>query len=162
MQRWLLLGAAAALATAMLATVACGGDDDDAVAPGHSGGHMMAAAEPPAGAIRVGLRNWAVEPAVSTVKAGRVTFWAVHEMEHGHAHDEGGDVHDLQVLRRAADGSLELVGEVRNLGMGEAAALELELAPGEYELACTVVEEVGGAVVSHYEKGMHTPFTVTA
>jgi uncharacterized cupredoxin-like copper-binding protein len=151
--------AAGVLLAGGLILAGCAGGDD----PGHGpadGGHMAAMQEPPEGSIRVGLRNWAVEPSVASVRAGKVTFWAVHEME-PHPHDGGGEIHDLQVLRKAADGSFELVGEVRDLAMGEAAALALELAPGEYELACTVVEEVNGEAVSHYEKGMRTPFVVT-
>ncbi len=149
-----VLGAAAA---------ACGGSSTPAATGGHApgDGHMGAMAAPPEGAIRVGLRNWSVVPAVTSARAGRVAFWAVHEMEHAHGHEEGGLVHDLQVLRKAGDGSWELVGEVRNLAMGEAALLELNLEPGEYELACTVVEETRGGVVSHYERGMRTRFTVT-
>lgn len=164
MNRWLVMAALAAAALGLLA--ACGGDDEAAtgMTGGHMAGdgHMSAMDTPPAGSIRVGLRNWAVEPAVNSVPAGKVTFWAVHEMEHAHGMNEGGNVHDLQVLRKSGDGTWDLVGQVRNLGMGEAAALELELEPGEYELACTVVEEIGGQAISHYEKGMHTPFVVTA
>lgn len=70
-------------------------------------------------------------------------------------------MHDLQVRRKAADGSFELVGEVKGLRMGDSRALTLTLTPGEYELACTVVEVVDGQAIGHYAKGMHTPFTVT-
>ncbi len=168
MRRYFVIGATVVLAAWVVG--ACGGDDSSTMGHGAMGsathmagdGHMSAMDTPPEGAIRVGLRNWAVEPAVSSVKAGKVTFWAVHEMEHAHGMGEGGNVHDLQVLRKAPDGTWDLVGQVRNLAMGEAAALEVELVPGEYELACTVVEEVGKQVISHYEKGMRTSFTVTA
>jgi hypothetical protein len=34
------------------------------------------------------------------------------------------------------------------------------LAPGVYELACLLVEDVGGERVNHYERGMHTTITV--
>lgn len=163
MKRIILLATVLAAGSVLLA--ACGGGDavPSTSGPGHmaSDGHAAGMTTPPPGAIRVGLRNWAVAPAVASVAAGSVTFWAVHEMEHAHGANEGGNVHDLQVLKKASDGTWDLVGEVRNLGMGEAALLTLELTPGEYELACTVVEEVGGTVVSHYEKGMHAPFTVT-
>jgi hypothetical protein len=40
-------------------------------------------------------------------------------------------------------------------------ALTLTLTPGEYELACTVVEVVDGQAIGQYTKGMHKPFTVT-
>lgn len=168
MPRFLVIGATVVLAAWVVG--ACGGDDSSTMGPGAMGGathmagdgHLSAMDTPPEGAIRVGLRNWEVVPAVSSVKAGKVTFWAVHEMEHAHGMGEGGDMHDLQVLRKAPDGTWDLVGQVRILAMGEAAALEVELGPGEYELACTVVEGVGKQVISHYEMRMRTSFTVTA
>ncbi len=116
--------------------------------------------ERPAGSIRVGLVNWAVEPEKTSAPAGEVTFWAVHDMKHAHG-DAGGNIHDLQVMRKTAEGSFELVGEVKDLRMGDAKALTLDLMPGEYELACTVVEVVGEQAIGHYTKGMRTPFTVT-
>lgn len=149
------------LAGVLAITAACGGDDDD---DGHGmGGAMsdMMSGQAPEGAIRVGLVNWAVEPAQTSAKAGEVTFWAVHDMAHMHDGDAGGDIHDLQVMRKTADGSFELVGEVKDLKMGDAKALTLDLTPGEYELACTVVEVVGDQAIGHYAKGMRTPFTVT-
>ncbi|MCL4243398.1 MAG: hypothetical protein KJ048_18765 [Dehalococcoidia bacterium] len=148
------------LSLAVLVAAGCGGDDDDDHGMDGGMGGMMTG-EAPAGSIRVGLVNWAVEPERSSAPAGKVTFWAVHDMAHAHGGDAGGNVHDLQVMRKTADGSFELVGEVKDLKMGEAKALTLDLAPGEYELACTVVEVVGDEAVGHYAKGMRAPFTVT-
>ena len=76
-------------------------------------------------------------------------------------HDEGGEIHDLQVMRKPPSGDMELIGQVQGLRMGEAKALTLELQPGEYELSCNVVEEVGGRTISHYKEGMVASFTVT-
>ncbi|MBA4181747.1 MAG: hypothetical protein C0506_14250 [Anaerolinea sp.] len=122
----------------------------------------MMGGDQPAGSIRVGLVNWAVEPAETSAKAGEVTFYAVHEMGHGHMADEGGVTHDLQVMRKTADGSFEMAGQVTGLKMGEAKALTLTMAAGDYELSCNVVEELKGKVIPHYAKGMRTPFKVTA
>lgn len=139
---------------------------------GHNGGDMMGTggmgsgslmgSEAPAGSITVDLLNWAVVPAQSSVKAGSVTFWAVHDMGHQHMSNEGGATHDLQVMRKKGDGSFEMVGQVQGMTMGEAKALTLNLPPGDYELSCNVVEEVGAKTISHYNEGMHAPFTVTA
>ncbi|MCO5200226.1 MAG: hypothetical protein M9925_00765 [Chloroflexi bacterium] len=153
------IAVAGILAGVFAVSAACGGDDD-----GHGmGGAMsdMMSGRAPEGAIRVGLVNWAVEPERTSAPAGEVTFWAVHDMQHAHMSAEGGDIHDLQVMRKTADGSFELAGEVKGLRMGEAKALTLTLEPGEYELACTVVEVVGDEAIGHYAKGMRTPFTVT-
>jgi hypothetical protein len=46
--------------------------------------------------------------------------------------------------------------------MGQAKELAVTLTPGEYELQCSVVEEIGNKVISHYKEGMYTSFTVTS
>lgn len=151
------------LTATVLASASCGGEDggEDHGAGAHDSAGMNGSA-PPEGAIRVSLLNWAVEPEQTSARAGEVTFWAVHDMQHSHGANEGGDVHDLQVLKKTAAGGTELVGQVQGLRMGEAKALTLTLEPGEYELACTVVEVVNDEAVGHYSKGMRTAFTVTA
>lgn len=149
--------AAISFAALLALTAACGGGDDDE----HMDGGMMSTGTAPEGSIRVGLVNWAVEPAATSAKAGEVTFWAVHDMAHGHSNDEGGVTHDLQVMRKKADGSMEMAGQVTGLKMGDAKALTLNLAAGDYELSCNVVEELKGKVIPHYAKGMKTPFKVT-
>lgn len=144
----------------LLAAAACGGGGDDGHADEamHMDGMMQ---DQPAGSIRVDLVNWAVNPAQASAKAGEITFWAVHDAGHSHGANEGGQLHDLQVMRKTADGGLELVGQVQGLKMGEAKALTLTLPAGDYVLACNYVEDVGGTVIGHYPKGMHAPFTVT-
>lgn len=145
--------AATAAAVALLAA-ACGGDDHNT-----SMSSLMSSA--PRGAIVVQLVNWGVETSAKSAPAGSITFHAVHDMGHMHGTNEGGNVHDLQVARKNADGSYELVGQVQGLRMGDAKDLTLDLTPGDYELQCNVVEEIGGKMVGHYAKGMHTPFKVT-
>lgn len=153
-----LIAAIAMFALAAL-TAACG--DDDSASSG-MGGHMMSTGSAPEGSIRVDLVNWAVEPAQPSAKAGKVTFWAVHDMGHMHGMNEGGVTHDLQVMKKNTDGSYDMVGQVQGLKMGDAKALSLTLAPGDYELSCNVVEVINGQTIAHYAKGMHVPFTVTA
>lgn len=146
----------AALALMLALTVACGKDDRGSGGMGDISGMKQA----PAGSIRVDLLNWAVEPEQTSAKAGKVTFWAVHDMAHTHGIDEGGVTHDLQVMKKNADGSFDMAGQVQGIQMGQAKALTLNLDPGEYELSCNVVESVSGKALSHYAKGMHTRFTV--
>ncbi len=138
---------------------ACGGDEDTHGSDGQTG--VTAGGDAPAGSIRVDLVNWAVQPSRPSARAGSVTFWAVHDIAHAHDSDEGGVIHDLQVMKKSAGGNFELVGQVQGLKMGEAKALTLTLGRGEYELACSVVEQIKGQVIGHYPKGMHTPFEVT-
>ena len=121
----------------------------------------MTAGDGPAGSIRVNLVNWAVQPATTSTKAGTVTFHVVHDMQHTHTTNEGGNVHDMQVARKNADGIFEVVGQVQGLKMGDEKDLTLDLAPGDYELQCNATEELNGQVIAHYVKGMHTPFKVS-
>ncbi len=111
------------------------------------------------GDLTVELRNWSVEPSLLVLNAGRVTILAIHPAhdDHGHGHgghSGGGEVHDLVVLERLADGSTRFVARTPAIPVGEEYVLEVELAPGEYELLCDVVEQVDGQAVSHYENGM--------
>ena len=121
----------------------------------------MSTGDGPAGSIKVSLVNWAVQPATPSAKAGSVTFHVVHDMARTHTTAEGGNTHDLQVARKNAEGTFEIVGQVQGLKMGDEKDLTLNLAPGEYELQCNVTEELNGQVIPHYVKGMHTPFKVT-
>ena len=155
-----------ATVVALFATVAlasaCGGDDDSHGMNGDNSSAGMMNTNAPDGSIKVNLLNWAVEPAQAQAKAGKVTFWAVHAMGQQHMNADGGVTHDLQVMKKNADGSFEMAGQVQGLKMGEAKALTLTLTPGDYELSCNVVEEIGGKAIGHYQKGMRTAFTVTA
>jgi uncharacterized cupredoxin-like copper-binding protein len=155
-----------AVSVAAAAFAACGGDDDDngqsMGAGGMNGvggtGGMMDGA--PKGAIVVRLSNWSVDPSKSSVKAGEVTFRAVHDMHAMHGNGEG-KTHELVVARKNRDGTFEVVGEAEEIGVGEHKDLTVQLVKGEYELQCNIVEERSGKAVSHYTNGMHTKFTVT-
>ncbi len=115
----------------------------------------------PAGAIRVELSNWRVDPAASELTSGKVTFDAVHLDEgHGHGGEEAGKDHDLVVSRKLADGSYELVARTEPIEMGGHQLLTVNLEPGEYQLSCDIVEEVSGKAVSHTVQGMVTNITV--
>lgn len=113
--------------------------------------------------IRVELRNWSVEPSRTEISAGKVTFVAVHPADdhaHNGGHAEPGQVHDLAVLRKLADGSYELVGKTPEIKVGDSYRLELELAAGDYLLACDIVEQIDGKVYAHTTQGMATDFRV--
>ena len=114
--------------------------------------------------IRVSLTNWAVEPSPSTISSGRVTFTVLHDEAHAHGSPGAaslGEVHNLVILRKQADGSFESVARTRNIPAGASEQMSLTLQPGEYVLECDVVEESSGQVVSHYQQGMHVAFIVT-
>ncbi len=139
--------------------VACGGDDDDDAAPAADG--------TPASAVTVNLTNWAMEPSSGVLKAGTVTFTATHVEEHGgHGVSEGGETHQLLVAplpegKKGGKGNFgSPVLNLTEIKMGETKTGEATLAPGTYELACLVVEQVNGKSVIHYEKGMYTTVSV--
>ena len=75
---------------------------------------------------------------------------------------QGGKTHALTVARKNDDGTYEVLGSVWDIGLGQSKDLTLDLSPGNYELQCNVVEEMGAKTVSHYTQGMHASFTVTA
>jgi uncharacterized cupredoxin-like copper-binding protein len=119
--------------------------------------------EPQREVVEVKLLNWAIEPEVSSVEAGEVTFRAVHEAEdHSHGSgNEGGDIHELAVSRKGVDGSSEIIGTAANIAVGQQKDLTLKLKPGDYELQCNVVEMIDGKPIAHYPLGMHLPFKVS-
>lgn len=97
----------------------------------------------------------------TSAPAGAITFRAMHDMMHSHGTGEGGNIHELAVARQRPDGQMDILGRVTDIKMGDYKDLTLTLEPGEYELQCNIVEEVGGKAIGHYVKGMHTTFRVT-
>lgn len=159
--KWLPVSLFVALAAFGLAA-ACGGDDDDDSPPAPSG--------PAVSQVTIKLKNWAVEPSAGLLAAGKVKFTATHVEEQG-SHgsmgmNEGGATHQLYVARltkgmKSGQGKYGVpVVNLTEIKPGETKVAEVELTPGVYEVACLVVEEVGGKKVDHYKKGMHTLITV--
>ena len=141
--------------------LACGGDDSSSMPmDGGSGKNMTV---DPA-AVQVMLSNWAVTPAQSALTAGKVTFQAMHQMDHGmNASAEGGATHELIVAAEETPGSgsfSKILLKLTEIKPGESKTGSVELKPGTYELSCQVGEVVQGKAVSHYAKGMHTTVTV--
>ena len=108
-----------------------------------------------AGAVEVGLREWAVQPATAQVDAGSVEFNAVND----------GDVpHELVVLKTdtaaadlpqegaEAEEDGEVAGEVEDIAPGESKPLAVDLKPGHYVLLCNLP--------GHYADGMHADIAV--
>jgi len=161
---------AAALTLASVSFAACSGGSSPASTPASSGMGGMGGASgmngangtsAPAGNITVSLANWSVKLAATSAKAGTVTFRALHAMDHSGGMETAGQIHDMDVARKNADGSFTQVGKVADIKMGQYKDLTLNLTAGEYELQCNVVEQVNGKLTSHYALGMHTAFTVT-
>lgn len=122
-----------------------GGSEDDETAGAASPGAVDAT-------VKVSLVDYEVIPDADSVDAGTVLFQATND-----ADDE---VHELYVLRVSADGSLEPLGEIEAIEPGGGGSMALELAPGDYQLACLIVPGEAGSETDHYAKGMWTPFTV--
>lgn len=155
--------AALGLSAALAVTVACGGDDDD-MGNMDMGDGMVA---PVAGAdITVNLTNWEIAPSAREVQSGTFKVAAVHPSDHSAHGSEGGATHQLFIAKLkpgAKHGQSQFEGPALNLAdikVGETKMGEVELEPGEYELACLVVEKSGGKTYDHYKEGMHTSITV--
>lgn len=102
---------------------------------------------PAASSLKVDLTEWSVAPSKNSVPAGVIQFIA---------DNTGGDTHELVILRNG-----EELTEVEGLRSGHVQAMRIRLDPGEYELACLIVEtEPDGTKEDHYQLGMHTKFEV--
>jgi len=169
-----------------LVAAGCGDDDDDATAPASTvaaepdpepdpEAESDPEAEPVTGVVRpksegatqidVSLKEWAIEPSVTSTTAGLVYFLATNEGPE--------DAHEFVVARtsRSLD-ELPIVGgrvdetlvsvldEIEPFAVGSEASLELDLEPGAYVLLCNIAEVEGGELESHVELGMKTAFTV--
>ena len=145
------------LAVSALGVVAsaCGGDDNPANST-------------PVSSLTVDLSNWAVKPSATTLAAGKVSFTISHAMYHGGMNaTDGGATHQLVVapLEAGAKDGQNKYGKpllnVTDLKPGDTKTQDVELTPGTYELACLIVEDLGGGKsANHYEKGMHTTVVV--
>ncbi len=104
--------------------------------------------------VAVTQKEWAIEPAVSSVGPGNVTFQVTNQ---------GQLTHEFVVLQTdAAPGSIPIEsgkaseaghqGEVQDVPPGTTKTLTLNLPPGNYVLICNLP--------GHYEAGMHAAFTV--
>ena len=121
----------------------------------------------PAGptSVDVTLQEWAVVPASTAIKAGKVTF---------NAKNVGpDDAHELVVIKTdlglldlptGADGKvdeagaeMEFVGEIEEFAVGATGTGTFELTAGRYLLICNIVDAEGDA---HYGKGMTIAITV--
>lgn len=102
--------------------------------------------------VSVGLREWEIDPETSSVADGAIRFDATNE--------SSTMVHELAVIRIQEDGDFEVMGEIEDLGAGEAGSIVLDLAPGNYQLACLIAAGQAGSTVDHYQQGMWTEFTV--
>jgi hypothetical protein len=149
-----------------LIAAACGDDDTSGKTDMDMGGGTGSAAS--ASSLTVNLKNWAIQSSSKTLAAGKVTFTATHAAEHGAMNMDGqeGATHQLLVAplpqgAKAGQGKFgKPVLNLTDIKPGETKTGEAELAPGTYEVACLVVEQVKGKTVDHYEKGMYALVTV--
>ena len=136
------------VAAASLGLAACGDDDEE----GEKGT-----------TVNVTLSEFIVDPSPASAPAGDVTFVAKNE---------GKEKHELVIVKTdlapdklptKADGSVDeegagvaVVDEIEEFQSGGTEELTVKLDPGKYVLLCNIVEEDE----SHYQEGMHAPFSV--
>jgi hypothetical protein len=97
--------------------------------------------------VKVELREWAVISGRESVPAGVIQFIA---------DNTGKETHELVIVK---DG--EELAEIEGVAAGYVRAMRFKLEPGEYELACLIVEtEPDGTKEDHYKLGMHATFEV--
>lgn len=108
---------------------------------------------PASAPFAVTLADYRVHAASDIVATGTITFAATNASET--------NVHELYVLRVKDDGSYETVKELPDIAPGAGGELTVDLAPGNYVLACLIVPGEAGSTVDHFKEGMHTPLRVT-
>lgn len=139
-----------------LGLAACGGDSESS--------DSSTASNPEATKVVVELGEWHFVPSVDSVPAGLVTLEATNG---------GGEVHELVLFKTdlapadlpvdeegAVDESgegLELIDEVENVKPGETKSFTVDLAPGNYVMACNLIENGQ----RHFLNGMYRVFTVS-
>jgi len=114
------------------------------------------------GEVGIELRNFKIDLSSDEIEAGDVTFIVRHQEERGHDDGQPGEFHDVVIMRIGADGSREIVARSEQLGTGESQTLTASLAPGEYELLCSIVEEYDGEPINHQAEGMTATLHVRA
>lgn len=102
--------------------------------------------------VKVDLVEYAVDPDVDSVDAGKIRFEATNS--------SASLVHELAVLKVTDGGTLENLGEIEDIEPGAGGAVVIDLDAGDYQLACLLVPGEAGSTVDHYQQGMHTDFTV--
>ncbi|HRC63183.1 MAG TPA: hypothetical protein PLX85_08190 [Dehalococcoidia bacterium] len=179
MRKWMAApGLAACLALVALAA-ACGGEDRPKVDVIEDGGTSSASASgpgtaapgevspKPAGAqqVDVVLREFALEPAVASVKAGEIYFLADNR---GPA-----DAHELVIVKtdlapdklpvekgKVSESKVKVVDEIEAFAAKSQASKSVKLSAGTYVLLCNIVETDDGQTESHYELGMRAALRV--
>lgn len=149
-RRWYATGCVLVLFGTGLA--ACGSDS--------SSGHAE---------VDVTLSEWVVQPEATSAKPGTVEF---------EAENKGSVTHEMALvaaqnvaaLPTRPDGSVDegkipaadKFGEVADVAPGKDKDLKANLKAGSYVLYCNIVERdaTTGTMVSHFQKGMHSTFTV--
>ncbi len=117
-------------------------------------------------AVGVVLKEWRIDLDKQAVKTCPVTFRVNNFGDEDHElvivktdrHHKALPVSHGKVIETEAG---ELIGEIEEFPMGEAREATFMLSPGNYALFCNLVEqEEDGGLESHYQEGMHVPFTV--
>lgn len=103
--------------------------------------------------VQVELNEYGVAPAITIVKAGRVTFTA---------RNVGNEDHELEISSRAGRDIPDeaILGEAEDIGPEETKAFTVDLKPGTYELACRLQDTKANPPFNHYDRGMFTTFSV--
>jgi uncharacterized cupredoxin-like copper-binding protein len=117
--------------------------------------------------VDVALREWAVEPAQASVKAGKVYFFVTNAgPEDPHEFvavrtDLAPDKLPVGQDKRVPEEQVDILDEIEPYAPGTVASLTVALAPGTYAFICNIAESENGEIESHYLLGMRVGFTVT-
>jgi len=161
-KRWFAIAGVVAVASLALFVTACGGGEDGngAASTATDAGATKPADQNPAKGVVVDVPHWEWEMSISvdSAPAGEVTFNAINE---------GTILHNLKVARTdlapdalpvddstlmVDEDQVEVLASSKDLDVGQAEELTLELEPGSYVLFCNIP--------AHYQAGLYAGFTV--
>jgi|GEM_PF-2054275 len=102
--------------------------------------------------IPVIATEWVVSVQVDEIPAGKVYF---------DIQNAGAKRHELVLVPAGAETEEINMGEQENIPFGMTGGLAVTLTPGDYRLACFIIEtEPDGTVEDHFKNSMYTDITV--
>jgi uncharacterized cupredoxin-like copper-binding protein len=150
------------------ASISCGSDDNGPTKTVAATTRTATTSASGGNTVNVSLQEWSINPDVSSVNAGPVTF-NVKNKGPKQQHEFVILKTDLSsaALPKTADGSVDeegdgitSPGEIADLAVGEEKSTTIDLTPGKYLLVCNLVDQQGSVTDLHFANGMVTAFTV--
>lgn len=101
--------------------------------------------------VAASLREFQIGTPVTQVAAGKLFATGTNM---------GEDTHELVITHAGAPDEEGMIAAAEDIAPGETKAVVADLAPGRYQFACYIKQDVNGTVEDHYKLGMVHEFEV--